>query len=93
VWSRFVTLGPKSWLRSQAGIRRSARQTLLPNLLRDPQIDAIAIAAPVRSHFEMALAALDAGKHLLIEKPMSETADQACRLLSIWQRAPRRFEQ
>jgi predicted dehydrogenase len=50
-------------------------------LLNDPAIDAIVIATPVRSHFELALAALDAGKHVLIEKPMTETVDQAARLI------------
>jgi len=51
------------------------------DLLGDPAIDAIAVATPVRSHFELALAALRAGKHVLVEKPMTETADQARRLI------------
>jgi predicted dehydrogenase len=50
-------------------------------LLRDPAIDAIAIATPVNTHFELALAALQAGKHVWVEKPMTETSDQARRLL------------
>lgn len=51
------------------------------DLLRDTTIDAIAVATPVRSHFELALAALKAGKHVLVEKPMTQTADQARRLI------------
>lgn len=50
-------------------------------LLRDPQVDAIAIATPVHTHFELAMAALKAGKHVWVEKPMSETAEQARRLV------------
>ncbi len=46
-------------------------------LLSDPGIDAIAIATPVNTHFELALAALRAGKHLWLEKPMTETSEQA----------------
>jgi predicted dehydrogenase len=51
------------------------------DLLKDAAIEAIAIATPVRSHFELALSALKAGKHVLIEKPMTETAEQARRLI------------
>lgn len=51
------------------------------DLVRDPQIDAIAIATPVSSHFELGMAALKAGKHLWLEKPMAETSLQARKLL------------
>ena len=50
-------------------------------LLADPAIDAIAIATPVSTHFELALAALRAGKHVWVEKPMTETSQQARQLV------------
>jgi predicted dehydrogenase len=50
-------------------------------LLRDPEIDAIVIATPVRTHYKLALAALEAGKHVLVEKPMTETSVQGRRLI------------
>lgn len=50
-------------------------------LLRHPGVDAVVVATPVGSHYELGLAALHAGKHLLVEKPMAETSDQAQRLL------------
>jgi predicted dehydrogenase len=50
-------------------------------LLRDPTIDAIAIATPVNTHFELGMAALKAGKHLWLEKPMTETSLQARQLI------------
>ncbi len=50
-------------------------------LLADPAIDAIAIATPVHTHFELALAALRAGKHVWVEKPMTQTSEQARRLI------------
>jgi predicted dehydrogenase len=50
-------------------------------LLRDPQIDAIAIATPVSSHFQLGMAVLKAGKHLWLEKPMTETSLQARKLV------------
>ena len=46
-------------------------------LLKDPTIDAIAIATPVNTHFDLAMAALKAGKHVWLEKPMTETSQQA----------------
>jgi predicted dehydrogenase len=50
-------------------------------LLNDSDIDAIAIATPVNSHFELGMAALKAGKHLWLEKPMTETSLQAEKLV------------
>lgn len=47
------------------------------DLLDNPGIDAIAIATPVSSHFDLALQALKAGKHVLVEKPFTATVEQA----------------
>ena len=51
-------------------------------LLASPDIDAVAIATPVSSHFNLALQALRAGKHVFIEKPLTETAEQAEQLIA-----------
>ena len=51
------------------------------SVLRDPRVDAIAIATPVSSHFKLALSALMAGKHVLIEKPVATTVEEAQRLV------------
>jgi predicted dehydrogenase len=50
-------------------------------LLRNPRIDAIVVATPVSSHFPLALEALRAGKHVLVEKPLASTTSQARRLI------------
>jgi predicted dehydrogenase len=50
-------------------------------LCQDPAVDAVVIATPVEHHFELALAALSAGKHVLVEKPITSTCDQASRLI------------
>lgn len=55
--------------------------TKCQDLLQDPAIDAIAVATPVHTHFELGMAALKAGKHLWLEKPMTETSMQACKLI------------
>jgi predicted dehydrogenase len=51
------------------------------DLVADPNIAAVMIATPARTHFEIALAALHAGKHVLVEKPMTETSAQALVLI------------
>jgi predicted dehydrogenase len=51
------------------------------DMINDSQIDAVVIATPVTSHFDLALAALKAGKHVLVEKPLAATSDQARRLV------------
>lgn len=50
-------------------------------LINDPQIDAVIIATPVSSHFDLAMAALQAGKHVLVEKPLAATSEQARKLV------------
>jgi len=50
-------------------------------LIGDPHVDAVVIATPVEHHFDLALSALRAGKHVLIEKPMASTSSQASRLI------------
>jgi len=50
-------------------------------LIRDPEIDAVAIATPLATHFSLAMAALKAGKHVWLEKPMTETSMQARALI------------
>jgi predicted dehydrogenase len=58
-------------------------------LLEDPTTDAIAIATPVHTHYEIALEALRAGKHVWLEKPMTETSVQARRLVEEAERQKR----
>jgi predicted dehydrogenase len=47
------------------------------------QTDAVVVATPVRTHFELARAALEAGKHVLIEKPMTHTVAEAEELVRL----------
>lgn len=53
------------------------------NLVDDPALDAIIVSAtPETIHFPMAKAVLEAGKHLLLEKPMAITLDEADELIT-----------
>lgn len=51
------------------------------HLIADTTIDAVIIATPLLTHFDLALEALRAGKHVLVEKPFTETSEQAMRLI------------
>ena len=51
-------------------------------LLRMPELDAVIIATPVATHFDLALKALRAGKHVLVEKPLAQSSEQAERLIA-----------
>lgn len=48
----------------------------LNNILFDPEIDLIYIASPNKLHFEQAMQAIKAGKHVLIEKPIFSNVDE-----------------
>jgi len=50
-------------------------------LIAAPDIDAVAIATPVSTHFDLAMAALRAGKHVLLAKPAATRGDDVLRLI------------
>jgi len=64
----------------------SARATSnFDDLLGDPDLDAVVIATPVPTHFDLARRALAAGKHVLVEKPPALTASEAEQLQALAQ--------
>jgi predicted dehydrogenase len=56
-------------------------------VLNDPAVEAIVIATPVFTHYNLAMAALRAGKHILIEKPMTDTVAHAEEIVALGERA------
>lgn len=65
----------------------SARPTTNPaELLADPMVDAIIVAAPASAHFDLAKAALAAGKHVLVEKPLANKSAEAEELVDLAER-------
>ncbi|WP_323013825.1 Gfo/Idh/MocA family oxidoreductase [Devosia sp.] len=53
----------------------------MADVLADPKVDAVAIATPVFTHFDLAMRALCAGKSVFVEKPITTTSEQAQRLI------------
>ena len=66
------------------GARRHANHR---DLVRDPDVDIVLVANPHVFHAEAAIAAMEAGKHVLIEKPMCLTLAEADALLAAERRA------
>jgi predicted dehydrogenase len=52
-------------------------------ILTSPDIDAVAVVTPVWTHFELAKAALENGKHVFVEKPFTSTSQQAEELIEL----------
>lgn len=50
-------------------------------VFRQAHVDAVAIATPVSTHYDLALRALRAGKHVWTEKPLAATSEQAAHLV------------
>ncbi len=78
-----------------ANAERVAQHLAIPNvytdwraLLDDPQIDVVSIVTPPHLHAEMAIAALQAGKHVICEKPMALNMTEAEAMLAAAQAAP-----
>src|SRR5437588_3427240 len=58
-------------------------------LLDDPALEALAVVTPVATHFQIAKEALRAGKHVLVEKPLTTTAGEAEELIDLAERNQR----
>jgi predicted dehydrogenase len=58
-------------------------------ILADPAVDAVAIATPVSTHHRLASAALEAGKHVFIEKPLASSSAEVLDLMASAERADR----
>ena len=59
------------------------------DVLLDPRVSAVAIATPPRTHYALARRALLAGKHVLVEKPLATTSEDAEELVRLAERADR----
>lgn len=63
----------RAWLRAE--YPDVSVTTAYQDILDDETIDAVAIATPIETHGDLAKRAIDAGKHVFVEKPMTETVE------------------
>jgi len=61
----------------------ATRTTCVGDVLDDPRLDAVYLATPVSTHYELTRRALLAGKHVLLEKPLATTVEQAEELAAL----------
>ena len=57
-------------------------------VLADPEIELVLVLTSMQQHGEIARAALEAGKHVLVEKPMAMTLPEAAELVELAERSP-----
>lgn len=60
-------------------------------LLKDPSIDVVHVCTPNRSHADITVAALEAGKHVMCEKPMAKTSKDAIRMVEAAKRTGKKL--
>jgi predicted dehydrogenase len=66
------------------GARSVVRATSsVEEVLTDPDVAAVAIATPAATHFDLARAALEAGKHVMVEKPLTPTVAEGRKLVDV----------
>lgn len=62
---------------------RVSTTTSFEDVINNNQVEAIVVATPTFSHYELAKKALQAGKHVLVEKPLTATTEQAEELIQL----------
>jgi predicted dehydrogenase len=92
--------GEVAWIasRTEQTVQAKQKDFGIPNattryreMLKDPDLDAIIIAAPPFSHRAMLKEALEAGKHVLLEKPMATTREELDEIQNVVSRYPEKY--
>jgi predicted dehydrogenase len=65
------------------------RTTAIEDLYGDPELDAVILATYVSTHYGLAKSAIEAGKHVFVEKPLASSSEEACELIELAQSADR----
>jgi predicted dehydrogenase len=73
-----AVLGPSSTIRATSSYEE---------VLADPAVAGVAIATPAATHFDLVRAALEAGKHVLVEKPLTASAAEGHKLADLARRS------
>jgi predicted dehydrogenase len=90
--ARLVAIAEPSAVRRAMAADRFAGVRIVEaaeEICADPAVDAVVIATPAETHAPLALAALAAGKHVLVEKPLGRSVDEGRRVVDAAVRAGR----
>ena len=78
--TKIVDLNKQNLLRAKKLYPRLVLSNDYNDIIKDKNTNAVVIATPVSTHFHLAKAALNAGKHTLVEKPLASTSEE-CKIL------------
>lgn len=79
-------MNPAARRRAQAAYPGITVTADASDVMLSSEIDAVAVITPVRTHYELAKAALENGKHVFVEKPFTSTTEQGEKLIEIARR-------
>lgn len=73
------------------GLTNAAIYTDYKELLKDESIDIVHVCTPNVAHCQITVDAFEAGKHVLCEKPMAATTEDAQKMLDAWKKSGKKF--
>src|ERR1700722_19028249 len=76
-------MSPSARLRAQKAYPGITVTSNSSDITSSPKIDAVAVVTPVWTHYQLAKAALENGKHVFVEKPFTSNAVQAEELINL----------
>ena len=76
-------LSPDPLSEASARHPQARTTTSFDEMLADPELDAVAVATPVVTHYDLAKRALLAGKHVFVEKPQAQSSAEAEELVAL----------
>ena len=91
--SAFCDIIPEraSWAAGEYGVPGAKVYSDYHELLKDEAIDVVHVLTPNVSHAPITVAAFEAGKHVMCEKPMAHNTEDAQRMMDAWKKCGRQF--
>ena len=79
------------WACGEYGTPDAKYYTDYKELLKDPEIDVVHVLTPNVAHCPITVAAFEAGKHVMCEKPMAATTEDAEKMMAAWRKSGKKF--